>query len=49
MARTAWFDDADNPLIDDYAQELSHFLDSMADGKVDNKELSAAEGVWWCS
>jgi hypothetical protein len=42
--RVDWFDDKDgSPLIDDYANRLGHFLDAVADGKIDHKELDAQE------
>jgi hypothetical protein len=44
MARTPWLDSHDStPLIDDYAKELTHFIDALADGKVEQKELDHAE------
>ncbi len=44
MARTPWLDDkSQTPLIDDYAKELSHFLEAMADGKIEQHELEKAE------
>ncbi len=42
--RTEWLDDkTDTPLIDDYARSLGSFLDALADGRVDSKELKAQE------
>ena len=41
MPRTNWLDeDTDLPLIDEHAQQLEHFASSMADGVIDNAELS---------
>ena len=43
--RVPWFDAAnDKPLISEYAQRLQPFLDTMADGRVDDGELRAQEG-----
>jgi hypothetical protein len=40
MARIDWFDDETNlPLIDERVQNLQHFVDSMADGLIERKEL----------
>lgn len=42
--RQSWFDDESNkPLIDNYAQKLSGFMDAIADGHVDEDEISAQE------
>lgn len=44
MARQSWLDDkTQTPLIDDYAKELSTFIDAMADGRIDDAELSDQE------
>jgi hypothetical protein len=44
MARQNWLDDdAQTTLIDDYAQNLGSFVDSMADGIVDAEEVTAQE------
>lgn len=44
MARQSWIDeDTNEPLIDDYASKLTTFLDAMADGVIDDKELSDQE------
>ena len=44
MARKSWIDEATNePLIDDYAAKLTTFLDAMADGVIDDAELSEQE------
>jgi hypothetical protein len=42
--RKSWFDVKTNkPLIDEYAQNLESFVSTMADGKVDAKELTAQQ------
>jgi hypothetical protein len=42
--RPKWFDDASHePLIDDYARQLDSFLQTMADGVVDENEIKAQE------
>ena len=42
--RTNWLDDIEEtPLIHDYAQRLSGFLEAMADGKIETKELKDQE------
>ncbi len=42
--RTHWLDEkTDAPLIDDYVQRLSTFMDAMADGKIDSSELKSQE------
>ncbi len=44
MARQAWLDEkSQTPLIDDYAKDMGHFLDAMADGKIDSQELANQE------
>lgn len=44
MARQSWIDEKTNePLIDDYAAKLTTFLDAMADGVIDDEEMSAQE------
>ncbi len=44
MARKSWLDDDQKTtLIDDYARELSSFVEAMADGKVDKHEVDAQE------
>lgn len=43
-ARQSWLDETGaNPLIDHYVQQLGHFIDTMADGRVDDAELLAQE------
>ena len=42
--RTEWLDEkSDAPLFHTYAERLSTFLEAMADGKVDKKELKDQE------
>ena len=42
--RTHWLDErTDTPLIDDYVQRLSSFLDAMADGRIEPNELKTQE------
>lgn len=42
--RRSWIDEKTNePLIDDYAAKLTTFLDAMADGVIDDDEMSAQE------
>lgn len=42
--RVNWLDDKSQaPLIDQYARKLTSFVDALADGKVDEKELKAQE------
>jgi hypothetical protein len=44
MPRTSWLDaDQKSVQIDDYANQLSTFVDAMADGRIDDKELAAQE------
>lgn len=44
MARMSWLDDDQKTVkIDDYARNLTTFVDAMADGRIDDRELSAAE------
>jgi hypothetical protein len=43
-ARVSWFDEkSQQPLIDTYARELDSFIQTMADGRVDDQELKAQE------
>jgi hypothetical protein len=43
-SKTPWFDDAsDSELLSEYARKLDSFLDVVADGRVDAKELEAQE------
>ena len=42
--RQRWFDDASHePLIDNYARQLDSFIQTMADGIVDDSEIKAQE------
>ena len=42
--KTPWFDAAsDSPLLAEYARKLDSFLDVVADGRVDAKELDEQE------
>ena len=42
--RLSWFDEkTSKPLIDGYARTLESFVSTMADGKVEAKELKAQE------
>ena len=42
--KTPWFDDqSESELLSEYARKLDSFLDVVADGKVDAKELDAQE------
>ena len=44
MARQSWIDENTNePLIDDYAKNLDSFLETFADGIVNEEELQAQE------
>jgi len=43
-SKTPWFDAAsDSPLLAEYARKLDSFLDVVADGRVDAKELEEQE------
>jgi hypothetical protein len=43
-SKQSWLDDkAQTPLIDGYVQNLSTFVDAMADGHIDDKELADQE------
>ena len=44
MPRTSWLDAEQKTVkIDDYAAQLGTFVDAMADGRIDDKELAAQE------
>ncbi len=44
MARKSWLDDkAETTLIDDYARNLGSFLETIADGVVDQREVERQE------
>ena len=38
--KQSWLDDKANPLIDAYVQKLGTFVDAMADGRIDDRELA---------
>ena len=43
-ARASWLDETTNtPLIDDYAREMTTFVEAMADGNITDKELKTQE------
>jgi hypothetical protein len=43
-ARQSWLDDSTgSPLIDEYTQQLSTFVSAMADGRIDERELTEQE------
>jgi len=42
--RQSWLDGTgESTVIDEYVQKLSHFVDTMADGRVEEDELAAQE------
>lgn len=44
MSRQSWLDaETQSPLIDEYAQQMTTFLDAMADGHIDDSEVAAQE------
>jgi len=44
MARKSWFDEkSEEPRIEGYAKQLDTYVKTMADGKVDAKELKGQE------
>jgi hypothetical protein len=44
MPRISWLDkDQQSVQIDDYARQLGPFVEAIADGRVDDKELAAQE------
>jgi hypothetical protein len=45
MAATkqSWLDEKQSPQIDAYVQKLGTFVDAMADGRIDDKELTDQE------
>lgn len=44
MAKKSWLDDdMKSTMIDEYTRQLSSFVDAMADGRIDDKELVAQE------
>lgn len=43
-ARQSWLDDeSQTPLIDEYTQRLSSFVEAIADGHIDDHELATQE------
>ena len=44
VGRQKWFDDTSHePLIENYARQLDSFIQTMADGVVDDSEIAAQE------
>lgn len=44
MPKQSWLDaNSQAPLIDEYTQKLGTFVEAMADGRVDDKEMSDQE------
>jgi hypothetical protein len=42
--RQSWLDESTQaPLIDEYTQKLSTFMEAMADGRIDSAEMSTQE------
>lgn len=41
--RSSWLDKQDTPLIDTYARRMDSFVQTVADGKVDQAEIKAQE------
>ena len=41
--KQSWLDDKAHPLIVEYVQKLTTFVDAMADGRIDDPELAAQE------
>ena len=42
--RTSWIDEeTESPVIDESAKKLEHFVESFADGRIDESELEAQE------
>ena len=45
MARQSWFDEkTETPLIEQYARQLDSFIQTMADGIVEEREIKEQEG-----
>src|SRR4051794_29913230 len=42
-ARQSWLDSSDAPLINQYTEELTTFIDAMADGRIEAAELAQQE------
>ena len=44
MAKRSWLDETtQEPLIHDYTNQLTTFIDALADGKIDDAELTAQQ------
>jgi hypothetical protein len=44
MPRTSWLDEDQKTVrVDDYARNLTTFVDAIADGQIDNAEIAAQE------
>jgi hypothetical protein len=44
MPRTSWLDEDQKTVrVDDYARNLTTFVDAIADGRIDNAEMTAQE------
>lgn len=44
LTRQSWFNEAtQTPLIDEYTQQMATFIQAMADGRVDQGELTGQE------
>ena len=44
MARKSWLDEkGESTLIDDYAKQTTSFIEAMADGKIDDDEITNHE------
>jgi hypothetical protein len=43
MARASWLDDDSHPDLDAHVDSLDHFAASLADGVIDDQELSTQE------
>ena len=44
MSRKSWLDDdMQSTLIDDYSRQLGSFVDAIADGRIDEREMAAQE------
>ncbi len=44
MSRTSWLDEkSQTPQIDQQARKLTSFIDALADGKIDDKEMKEQE------
>ncbi|HLL23146.1 MAG TPA: hypothetical protein VK427_13500 [Kofleriaceae bacterium] len=43
MSRTSWINDESTPDLDAHVAQLEHFTNSIADGEIDERELSTQE------